>query len=82
MAERNEFVTLLIWFAMNPGLDAALHVDRSCRWVNPAGGRKNQRGQRPKKHHADDKPSKKGSENGRPKQVFDGGVWRGSHVPE
>ena len=60
LAERNEFVSLVIRSVVNPGLQAALHVHRGCRWIDPPGGHKDQRGKRPSKHYADDKPSNKG----------------------
>ena len=66
LAERNEFVAFAIRRAVNPGLQAPLHVHRGCRRVDPPGGDEDQRGKRPKKHHADDEPSNKGSEEVRP----------------
>src|SRR6267378_7723457 len=68
LAERNELVAFAIRRVMNPGLQAALDVHRGCRWVDPSCGQKDQRGNRPKKHHADDKPSNKGSEEARPQR--------------
>jgi len=62
LGERNKFVALVIRSVVNPRLQAALDVHRSCRWVNPPCGQKSQRGKRPNKHRADDKPSSKGSE--------------------
>ena len=62
LPERNELVAFAIRLAMNPGLQAALHVHRGGRGVDPPGRHKNQRSRRPKKHHADDKPPNKGSE--------------------
>ena len=56
LAERNEFVAFAIRRVVNPGLQAALDVHRGCRWVDPRGRHKDQRGKRPKKHHADDEP--------------------------
>jgi hypothetical protein len=60
----------------------ALDVHRGCRWVDPAGGHKGQRGKRPKKHHADDKPSKKGSKGARTKRGLVACVWLFSHISE
>src|SRR5271155_3427592 len=80
LAERNEFVAFAIWCEVNPGLQAALDVHRGCRWVDPPGGHKYQRGKRPKKHHADDKPSNKGSEEARPMRGVGVGVRYFSHI--
>src|ERR1700675_3936499 len=68
LAERNEIVAFAIRRVVNPGLQAALDVHRGRRRVAPPGGQKDQRGKRPKKHHADDKPLKKGSEEARAKR--------------
>jgi hypothetical protein len=57
---------------VNPGLQAALDVHRGCRWVDLPGGRKDQGRKRPKKHHADDKPSNKGAEKACPKRGLGG----------
>jgi hypothetical protein len=62
LAERNEFVAFVIRSVVNPGLQVALEVHRGGRWVDPPSGQKDQRGKRPKKHHADGKPSNKGSQ--------------------
>src|SRR5258708_15494589 len=73
LAERNELVAFAIRRAVNPGLQAALDVHCGCRWVDPPGGHKDQRGKRPKKRHADDKPSNQASEEARPKRGL--GLW-------
>jgi hypothetical protein len=70
LAQRNEFVAFAVRRAVNRGLQAALDVHGSCWRVDPPGGHKNQRGKRPKKRHADDKPSNKGSEQACPKRGF------------
>src|SRR5271169_809927 len=70
LAERNEIVAFAIRRVVNPGLQAALDVYRGCRWVDPPGGHKDQRGKRPKKHHADEKPSNEVSEEAPPKRGF------------
>jgi hypothetical protein len=57
-------------------------VHRGCRRVDPPRGHKQQRGKRPKKHHGDGKPSKKGSEKTLPERGLGGGVWRCSHISE
>ena len=67
LAERNEFVPFAIRRVVKRGLQAALDVHRGRRRGNPLGGDKDQCGKRPKKHHADDKPSNQGSEESRPK---------------
>jgi hypothetical protein len=61
LVERNECVAFAIGCVVNPGLHAALDVYRGCRWVDPPGGHKEQRGKRPQKQDADDKPSDKSS---------------------
>jgi len=71
LAERNEFVAFAVRRVVNPGLQAALHVHCGCRRVDPPGGHKDQRRNRPKKHHSDDKPSNKRSEATRFKQSPD-----------
>src|ERR1017187_275733 len=82
LAERNEFVAFAIRLVVNPGLQAALDVHRGCRWVAPPGGQKDQRGKRPNKHHADDKPSNKGPEEARPKPGLGVRVRHCNHVSE
>jgi len=82
LAERNEFVAFAIRRVVNLGLQAALDVHRGCRWVDPPGGHKDQRGKRPKKHHADDKPSNKGPEEARPKRGLGVCVRHFSHISE
>jgi hypothetical protein len=57
-------------------------VHRGCRWVDPPGGHKDQRGKRPNKHHADGKPSNKGSEETLPKRGLGVCVWPWSHISE
>jgi hypothetical protein len=79
LAKRNEFVAFAILRVMDPGLYAALDVHRGCRWVDPPGGYKDQRGNRPKKCHADDNPSNKGSEEAPSTGGLGLGVWHGSH---
>ena len=44
LVERNEFVVFAIRRVVDPGLPAALDVHRGCRWVDPPGGHKDQRG--------------------------------------
>jgi len=75
LAERNEFVAFVIRRVVNPGLQAALDVHRGCRWVDPPGGRKHQRGKHPNEYHAGDKPSNKGSEETLPKRGLGVCVW-------
>jgi hypothetical protein len=82
LAERNEFVAFAIRRVVNPGLQAALDVHRGCRWVDPPGGHKDQRGKRPKKHRANDKPSNKGPEEARPNRGLGACVWLFSHISE
>jgi hypothetical protein len=40
LAQRNEFVSLAIRRVVNPGLQAAFHVHRGGRWVDPPGSYK------------------------------------------
>jgi hypothetical protein len=82
LAERNEFVAFMIRHVVNPGLQAALGVHHGRRRVDPPGGHKDQCGKRPKKHHADDKPSNKGSEEARPKRRRRVYVRHCSHISE
>jgi hypothetical protein len=67
---------------VNPGLQAALDVHCGCRWVDPPGGHKDQSGKRPKKRHADDKPSNKGPEKALAKRRLGVCVWLFSHISE
>jgi hypothetical protein len=82
LAERNEFVALVIRSVMNPGLQAALDVHCGCRWVDPPGGQKDQRGKRPSKDHTDDEPSSKRSEKAFAKRGLRVCVWLFSHISE
>jgi hypothetical protein len=82
LAERNEFVAFAIRHVVNPGLQAALDVHRGCRWVDPPRGHKDQHGKRPKKHHADEKPSNKGSEEARPMRGLGECIRHCSHISE
>jgi hypothetical protein len=82
LAERNEFVAFAIRRVVNPGLHAALDVHRGCRWVDPPDGHKDQRGKRPKKHHADDEPSSKEPEETRPTRGLGVCVRHCSHISE
>ena len=82
LAERNEFVALVIRPVVNPGLQAALDVHRGCRRVDPPGGHKGQRGKQPKKRHANAKPSNKGSERSLPKRRLGECIWTLRHTSE
>jgi hypothetical protein len=82
LAERDEFVPFAIRFVVNPGLQAALDVHRSCRWVDPAGGHQDERGERPKKRQTNDKPSDPGPEGTCPKWVLGVRARHCSHVSE
>jgi hypothetical protein len=44
LAERNEFVMCQVGLVVNESLEAALDMDRGCRWVDPAGGYEGERG--------------------------------------
>jgi hypothetical protein len=82
LAQRNEFVSFVIWRAANPGLRAPLHVHRGRRRVDPPGSHKHQRGQRPKKRHSDENPSNEGSEMAFPKRGIGLRGWSFSHISE
>jgi len=82
LAQRNEFVSLVIGRVVNPGLQAALHVHGGGRWVDPAGRPKDQHRKRPKKRHSDEKPSNEGSEEAFPKRGLGGCVWIFHYVSE
>jgi len=62
LAQRNEFVSIVIRRAVNPGLQAALHAHRASRWVNPPGSHKDQHSKRSEKRHSEEKPSNERSE--------------------
>jgi hypothetical protein len=66
LAQRNEFVSFVIRRVVNPCLQAALHVHRGGRWVDPPGSHKDQHSKRPKKRHSDEKPSNEGSKKAFP----------------
>ena len=82
LAQRNEFVSFVIRRVVHPGLQAALHVHRGGRWVDPPGSHKDQRSQRPKKRHSDDKPSNEGSERTLPKRDLRLWGWAFHHISE
>jgi len=54
LAERNEFVSLVIRRVVNPGFQVALQVYRGGRRVDPAGRNQEQGGERPKKGDSDE----------------------------
>jgi hypothetical protein len=82
LAQRNEFVLFVIRRVMNPGLQAALHVNCGGRWVDPPGSHKDQYSKRPKKRHSEGKPSKEGSKKAFPKRGRVECVWIFSHISE
>src|SRR5271156_4964509 len=82
LAQRNEFVSFLIWRVVNPCLQAALHVHRGGRWVDPPSSHQDQRSKRPKKRHSDEKPSNEGSQGAFPMRGLRGCVWIFSHTSE
>jgi hypothetical protein len=57
-------------------------VHGGCGRVDPPCGHKEQRGKRPKKHHGDDKPLKKRSEETLPEWGLGGCVWACGHTSE
>jgi len=82
LAQRNEFVSFVIGPVVNPSLQAALHVHRCGRRVDPPGSQKDQRSKRPKKRHSDEKPSNDGSERSLPMRGLGGCVGICSHTSE
>jgi hypothetical protein len=68
LAERNEFGSLVIRRVVKPGLEAALHLHRGGRWVDPPGRDKEQHGERPKKGQSEEKPFNDGAERDFPKR--------------
>ena len=82
MAQRNEFVSLVIRRVVNPGLQAALEAHRGGRWVDPPGSHKEQRGKGPEKRHSDEKPPNEGSERAFPKRGLGVCIWIFGHISE
>ena len=82
MAQWNEFVSFVIRRMVSPGLQAALHVHRGARWVDPPGSHKDQYSKRPKKRPSDEKPSNEGSERDFPKRGLGVCVWVFRHISE
>lgn len=67
---------------VNPGLQAALHVDRGGRRVDPPGSHKDQHSERPNKGDSEEEPFNEGSEKVFPKRGSRVYVWIVSHIPE
>jgi hypothetical protein len=82
LVQRDEFVSFVVWRVVNPGLQAALHMHRGGRWVDPPGSHKEQNSKRPKKHRSQEKPSSKGSESAFPMRGIRRYVWNFSHASE
>ena len=82
LAQQNEFVSFVILRVVNPGLQAALHMHRGGRWIDPPGGHKDQHSKRPKKRHSDEKPLNEGSQRAFPKRGRGVCVWIFSHISE
>src|SRR5581483_373252 len=80
LAERNEFKALLIGLAMDPSLPPSLHLHGSRRRVDPAGGKKQECGDRPKGQHTDGEPQNEGAERRFAKRGKDGCFRPGNHV--
>ena len=59
LTERNKFVAFAIRCALNPGLQTALDVHCSGRWIDPPGRQKKEHGEQPERRHTEDKPSNK-----------------------
>ena len=74
LAQRNKCISLVIGCVVNPGLQAALHMHRGGRWVDPPRSHEDQHSQRPKKRDSEDNPSKEGSEKAFPKRGLKGCV--------
>jgi hypothetical protein len=79
LAQRNEFVSGVIRHVVSPGLQAALHVHRGGRWVDPPGGHEDQHSERPKQRYSEDTPSNKGFEKPFGRQGPEVCVWIFSH---
>ena len=80
LAERNEFVSFVIRLVLNPCLQAALHVHRGGRRVDPPGRHKDKDSNGPKKRHSDEKPLEEGSERAFPMRSLGGCIWIFSHT--
>jgi hypothetical protein len=76
LAEWNELVALVIGRSVHPGLHAALDMYRGCRWVDPSGRYKKQRGKRPKKDDEDEKPSDERAETTVATRAF---IWHSGY---
>ncbi len=74
LAQRNKCISFVIRRVVNPGLQAALHMHRGGRWVDPPRSHEDQQSQRPKKRDSEDNPSKEGSEKAFPKRGLKGCV--------
>ncbi len=81
-AQRNEFVSFLIRFVVDPGLQAALHVHRGRRRIDPARSHKNEHAKRPKKRDSDEKPSNEGTQGSCARWGLGVCVWIFWHSPE
>jgi hypothetical protein len=57
LAQGYESVSLVIRLVSNPSLQAALHVHRGRRWVDPFGSYKDQYSKQPKKRQSNGNPS-------------------------
>ena len=82
LAEGDEFVVFAIGRAVHPGLHAALEVHSGRRRVDPPGGHKEQRGERPKNHHSDEEPSNHGAEEALPRRGSGDSILPCGHIPE
>jgi hypothetical protein len=82
LAERNECVSFVIGRVVNPGLQAALHVNCGGRRVDPTDSHQDQHSKRPKKRRSQGKPSKEGSEKAFPKRDVIVCFWIFSHISE
>jgi hypothetical protein len=82
LPQRNEFVSFVVRRAVNPGLQATLHVHRGGRWVDPPGSHKDQHRKRPQKRRSDQKVSYEGSERAFPKRDLGARIWIVCHISE
>ena len=82
LTQRNEFVSFVIGRVVNPGLQAALHVHRGGRRVDPPRNNKDQRSDRPNKCYSDGEPSKEGSERTFRNRCLGACVWIFRHISE
>jgi len=78
----DELVSFVIGLALDPGLEAALHVHGGCRRVDPSRGHQDHRSSRPKRQCGEQKPSNKPSDEAFRRRGLGARVWGFSHSSE